>query len=100
MSLTFANLIIMFVLFRISPYKQFGLTGNLYSSQHGSSLNAGRLHDEVGPGWVGDGQVVSSIRVDRDVTGQGNALLVDAGPEVEVLDEGGDVDADLSELRS
>jgi len=49
---------------------------------------------------VGDGQVVSSIRVDRDVTGQGNALLVDAGPEVEVLDEGGDVDADLPELRS
>ena len=47
---------------------------------------------------MADAHVVGPVGVDRDVGGQRNALLVDGGPQVEVFDEGSDVDADLAEL--
>ena len=78
---------------------RFILTSNLFGSFHGTSLNSCRLLDEVSPWRVADGHVVRSVGIDCHVGRERDALLVDGGPEVEVFDEGGDVDADLTELR-
>jgi len=74
------------------------ITCNLFGALHCPPLDPCCLFDEVSPRGMADGHVVRPIWIDCDVGRQGHALLVDGGPQVEVFDKGGNVDADLAEL--